>query len=531
MMNILRKKEAEANEAEAKEAEAKEAETQETEAEKKKKKETDETLRTLDIYGVKSFMEAKSRSARIFWLVLLILCTAAFIQQLYKTISNYINSPIVSTYTITTVPAMDFPIVYICPTAFISSLYLNKTPSAEKDAISLKEEMGVLWDYTDFLATGNLTAPSPKLPDDPLAHVDPSALKTMRPKTRRYNQTGPLLENDQNAEEFFKKATVELDWHNRQCEFREFMFEQFPTCRNITKEVLDPDYGKCYVVDVNPRQQYVQSQALVLYFNVQSRWYPKSPALTPLFNGVRLSIMRNYSVDRSGESIILAPGSYYRIDLSAQHQVFDSFQHPYPQKCVKSKAYPKFEIYNASYTQKSCQYDCAARAIKKACNCLPPIDSRVYMDGVLNTTDGFCKVKHIECIRSLSQSDSIRKDLQSCRDQCVRPCEDWRYAMRSTALDLYQYGLPGAPIQDLMILLVSFSQMEYTEFKQDSSKTPDQMIADIGGEAGLWIGAGMLTLIQMPLFFATMCGGCCKKNAKKLKAKRKGDGESGNAKE
>jgi len=204
MLNILRKKN---EEAEAKEAEAKAQQAEAKETEEKKKK-SDETLRSLDIYGLKSFMEAKSRSARIFWLVLLILCTGIFIQQLYKTISNYVNSPIVSTYTITTVQAMDFPVVYICPTAFANSVYLNKTPSAEKDALALKEEMGIVWDYADFLATGNLTGPVPQPSDDPLAHVDPSALKQMRPKSRRFNQTGPLLESEENAEEFFKNAIL-----------------------------------------------------------------------------------------------------------------------------------------------------------------------------------------------------------------------------------------------------------------------------------------------------------------------------------
>lgn len=502
---------------------------QQQEEEEKKKKRADETMRTLDIYGVKSFMEARSKSARMFWLVLLILCTTIFIWQLYKTISNYINSPIVSTYTITTVPSMEFPIVYICPTSLISSLYLNKTPSAEQDAIALKEEMGILWDYTDFLASGNLTGPLPQQSNSPTDHVDPSALKTMRRKSHRFNQTGPPIESDKDAQEFFKNATVPLGEHVRYCEFRVFMSEKLQ-CANITREVLDPEFGKCYIIDVGTRQQTVQSQAMVLTYNVRSQWYPKSAALSPLFNGVHLSVQRKYNVDKSGESIILAPGTYYRVDLSAQHQIFKSFEHPYPQVCLSNDSLPNFEIYNVSYTQQSCQYDCAARMMKKACNCLPPVDSSLYADGVLNSTDGFCKLKHVQCIRNITEKQSFIDELKSCRDTCQRPCDDWRYSIRATSMDLYKYGFEtGIPVHDLIFILVSFSQMEYTEFKQDNSKTPDQMIADLGGEAGLWLGAGMLTLIQLPLFFITVCGGCCKKRAKSWR-RRKADGESEEAK-
>lgn len=259
---------------------------------------------------------------------------------------------------------------------------------------------------------------------------------------------------------------------------------------------------------------------MVLTFNVRSQWYPKSHALSPMFNGVYLSVKRKYNVDKSGESIMLAPGTYYRVDLSAQHQVFESFQHPYPQVCLDNRSLPKFEIYNVPYTQQSCLYDCAARATKRVCGCVPPIDSKLYAKEALESSR-FCKMKDVECIRGITQDSEATKGLQQCREQCQRPCEDWRYSIRATAMDLYKYGFDaGIPVHDLIFILVSFSQMEYTEFKQDNSKTPDQMIADIGGEAGLWLGAGMLTIIQMPLFLVAVCGGCCKRRAKKRALKK-----------
>lgn len=140
--------------------EQKNNETQEDEA-KRKKKEVDETIRTIEIAGVKSYMQAQSKGAKIFWLTLLLASSCIFIWQLYKTISNYIDSPIVSTYTITTVPEMIFPIIYLCPTTLAQSDYLNRTPSAERDALELKEDMGVVWDYVKFLSGGNLTEPFP----------------------------------------------------------------------------------------------------------------------------------------------------------------------------------------------------------------------------------------------------------------------------------------------------------------------------------------------------------------------------------
>lgn len=48
----------------------------------------------------------------------------------------------------------------------------------------------------------------------------------------------------------------------------------------------------------------------------------------------------------------------------------------------------------------------------------------------------------------------------------------------------------------------------------------DDLVANLGGQIGLWLGGSMLTLIQIPLFLFAFCGISCFQSTKKVAVKR-----------
>ena len=81
---------------------------------------------------------------------------------------------------------------------------------------------------------------------------------------------------------------------------------------------------------------------------------------------------------------------------------------------------------------------------------------------------------------------------------CQRPCETTEYEYQVTTLDYpvlnsNQYGERG----HLISMYVYFKKMEYTLIEQAPAKSPMDLLADIGGQLGLCLGASILTMCEI----------------------------------
>jgi len=223
--------------------------------------------------------------------------------------------------------------------------------------------------------------------------------------------------------------------------------------------------------------------------------------------------------------------------MAAQKQMF-MHQPNQGQPCVKTKdSVPDndddddnaddapsfdFQVFDANYSQPSCKYDCVARELVAICNCVPPADKDLYKPEVFNQTDGFCRFKHLDCIKNNVHGNSTSTDrISQCRDQCNVPCKDWRYDVRTTSMSLYQAGFdPKQPVSDIIYVTVAYSHMEFSKYTQADSMEPDDLVANLGGQIGLWLGGSMMTLIQIPLFLVAFCGVSFMKRTQKVKGRR-----------
>lgn len=91
----------------------------------------DKTLKQFKIDGLEAFSASTTKVGKIFWVFMIVLATAILIYELYKTIDNYIQSPVVTTYSVQPMNEMDFPDVYICTTNFITQKFVKNQSEHE----------------------------------------------------------------------------------------------------------------------------------------------------------------------------------------------------------------------------------------------------------------------------------------------------------------------------------------------------------------------------------------------------------------
>lgn len=451
----------------------------------------DESIREVEISVLERFRQAGPKRLKTFWFILFLAGTAILLWQIYKTIDNYIYSPIISTYTITPMKRMDFPNIYVCPTSLTSAEFLNSTSIGEQEIVNLKEEMGAVWDYIDFLARSNLSNTySAENTIHGQSRIIPRGLKEMVvsrnvPQHSHHNLSEKHIFDPQTL---FVNGTIPMDKHIRYCEFRTFNYEKNIPCATLARQVFDPDYGRCFIVNVGTRQQEVQSQGLYLALNVQVETFPTNSSLTPIFTGFVISVQNEYNNIRSGtDRVFVSPPSYNRIDLAVQRQGFKSFNRPYKQKCTDPANF-EFQIFNVNYSDRYCTYDCVARALRVQCDCLPPIDRRLYKPTVLNQTQDFCMGMHLPCIRQkVHENPEVITEIDRCRDHCHISCNHLKYDIRTSSADFHPPAFEkGMPWHNLMYVIIAFSRTEYTQYTQDYSVTPDGFISKVGGEFNLW---------------------------------------------
>lgn len=120
--------------------------------------------------------------------------------------------------------------------------------------------------------------------------------------------------------------------------------------------------------------------------------------------------------------------------------------------------------------------------------------------------------RYTKCVHPLVDNNpDVRARVEHCKSRCYVPCQFTRYQMKLSDAPLHALGYKylldyyNTTIDNIIDVALAYPALDYTEFKQDLSKSFDELISDLGGQIGLWLGASMVTIIQLPFVLATMC--------------------------
>uniref|UniRef100_A0A915K5A3 Uncharacterized protein n=1 Tax=Romanomermis culicivorax TaxID=13658 RepID=A0A915K5A3_ROMCU len=425
----------------------------------------DKSLSFLDIEAVGKILNARNLCSLIFYIILFVLFTTFMIYEIYMTINNYLTSPISTSYKIVSKDTARLPQILLCHSNVVTRSFLNTNSSDFRKAENLRNL------YFGENERFSVTV------DDHLTAKD--------------------------MQNLYQEMALSTSVFYLVCQMRTDAFHMIP-CKNITKEVFDPNYGRCHIVDVGEMEQQTPAQGLLLILNIKGSEYPNETgsAITPTYHGLNVGFGQIIDPTNMNEFVLVRPGQYVRINLYESRLNFISVDSSYFQQLCSSTDDINFDFLAANYSSKACRLECRLKTIADACNCTLPYDSVYFKDGVLDKHP-FCSPKRMtECGR---KSIARNKDeLSRCSAKCQMACTAKRYSYSVSGMPLHAAGFPFMPdnettLNDLIYMQIAYPQLEYTLFDQSPSMQLDDVVSNVGGQVGLWLGLSMMAIIQVPL--------------------------------
>jgi len=162
-----------------------------------------------------------------------------------------------------------------------------------------------------------------------------------------------------------------------------------------------------------------------------------------------------------------------------------------------------YQIFKANYSRTTCQMDCLYQSHRNNCQCLMLVDRSQFKEEVLKTTP-FCTPKQFtECIGSLPDNDAVQASVKECLAHCYSPCDSYRYDMRASYAKMHEPAYsrfqlpPNVTTKQLIDLRIAFSRLEYAELIQQPLASFADLVANMGGQINLWMGASLISLFEM----------------------------------
>uniref|UniRef100_A0A5S6QUV3 Uncharacterized protein n=1 Tax=Trichuris muris TaxID=70415 RepID=A0A5S6QUV3_TRIMR len=470
----------------------------------------DNSFKELNLSGIQEYSKSNTRYGKLFWIVLIIIALAGSCYEVYKIVYNYYNCPIVTEWSVKATRALEFPQVEICLPTSIGRKVIEENPLAVSVAMAMKEKLL----YTDLgkispsrakrsLAVGAGVVNEWSMLDNVADMLSPDFGRWKRNSLPDKNETliedlspGIIYQHFMNLS--FTVEDVFLD-----CVFRDTMLRQLK-CRDVVTEVLNPNWGKCFLVSVGERKQHVPGQGLVLVLNAQNHNYPSIKGLIPKVEGLILSIHHDYT-PYSFNYFNVPTAMYTRIGLQAEyHEYLDVNSGPKAQPCI-SEDEKNFTVLNVNYTVAGCQMDCFQTLTLRECDCIVMQDTRLVLPVAMQKAR-FCSKNDItECVSNkIINSNDTQAEFEECCEKCHTACSTWHYNVQASSMGLHapSFGFLSTynlSLESLVYLQVAHTSLEYKTVNQEWATEIDSLIADFGGQVGLWIGGNLITFVQIPI--------------------------------
>jgi len=227
---------------------------------------------------------------------------------------------------------------------------------------------------------------------------------------------------------------------------------------------------------------------------------------------------------------LMSPGTYYKADLRRKKEVRN-------QAKIKSCDPTLGDNTYGAYNEGSCALECKDKALHDKCGCVnvvPPMNKGKYRSCTLE--------EWVKCGLSTykewhSNYTDVDKSTNFC--PCSTACEEIRYEAQissSSVSPAFAKGLFQGPVQNIisnpefgysnkqhnilynstedilanvMVLEVLFTSMRTSEIREIITYDVSNLLGDIGGVLGLFLGASLFTILEFFQFVAFSIGKYC----------------------
>ena len=444
----------------------------------KEKSPVQEQIESLSIHGLSKIASAKSKCARITWLVMFISAATSLGFAAFDSFMNYFQFDTFSHTSIRQNSQLALPGITFCHTNF----YSPKAYNNEEPPVPQKLPENCSFNDSRYFANENnwkIFQLGCKM-----------FIGTFKSKTSGMGSEIP---------QYFQFPTgFEITPHTLPC---------ITLNRNLT--LVQQSEGEKYGLHMIMYNE---------YYNVPFSSYSDEP-LRDSRNGILVMMHDQRQLVPIGDGIVIPPGYHTRISVS--RNVLKRLPDPYPSKCTNDWSSPG-SIYPGKNTLHMCYASCGIKQLYKICPGVIP-EMKVFMKAPeFPVQANISNSSFWKCIEiNLSRLDFLQCD---CRKQCNEETyttvtnrspwpQNWQAPSFLKLINrIEEKNNSGLSTNNIRERLIKVS-IYYENFREHiSEERPlysfSTITGDLGGQMGLFMGASLLSLAEIIALFAT----CFKKH-------------------
>ncbi|XP_006213642.1 acid-sensing ion channel 5 [Vicugna pacos] len=416
-------------------------------------------------HGVHNIVRNRSRIRKVVWLAVVLGSVLLLVWQIYGRLINYFSWPTTTSVEVQYVENIEFPAVTFC------NLNRFQTEAATKFGIIF-----FLW------------------------HIVSKVLHLQEVST---NSTGSkeaidFLTSHQNFSitEFVKKkgfylnrsTLLECDFFGKPCGPEDFVH-------------VFTEYGNCFTFNHGDNLQAkgkvgVSGRGLSLLFNVNQEEFTDDPTLGFVDAGIVFAIHSPVKVPQLDSLGLLSPvGTHARVTIRQVKTVHQEY--PW------GECNPHIQLQNfRTYSTCGCLKECKARHIEQLCGCVPfllpgngvecdlqkfyncvsPVLDHIEVKGLCTkgTHNSSCPVPCEETEYPATVSYSMFPSHQALKHLSKKLNRSWDYVR-----------------ENLVNIEINYGDLNYKITQQQKAVSVSELLADVGGQLGLFCGASVITIIEI----------------------------------
>ncbi|XP_019389886.1 PREDICTED: acid-sensing ion channel 5 [Crocodylus porosus] len=439
-----------------------------------KKKYNYEFAISTSFHGVQNIVRTPSKMRKVVWMLVVLGSLAIVTWQIYNRFIYYLSWPTTTSVVVQYVENIEFPAVTFCN--------LNRF---QIQAVANLNIIYFLWS----IVSGVLRAFAL---DDKLSPDLNDFLNG--------NQNFSIKEFTRNNGFFLNNSTLlKCDFFGKPCYPEDF-------------EHVFTEYGNCFTfnhIDIPAKRRVsISGRGLSLIFDIKQALFTDDPSLGFIDAGIIYVIHSPKEPPRfDGLGLSTPVGMHAHVAIRQLKTVIQEY--PW------GECNPNIKLqYHNIYSTYGCVQECKAHYIQDWCGCLP-----FMLPG--NGTE--CDLlKSYKCVSPALYNIDI---LGLCtvgahNSTCPVPCEETDYPYTVTyssfaserALKFLSTKLKKSPDyirQNLVHIDINYQDLNYKITQQQKALTVGELLAEVGGQLGLFCGASMITIIELVEYiFTNFCWMC-----------------------
>lgn len=163
------------------------------------------------------------------------------------------------------------------------------------------------------------------------------------------------------------------------------------------------------------------------------------------------------------------------------------------------------------YSKSACLYECRIQDILRVCRCLPIGWNITNLDGSRWCEPPDLQQCYLPNYVKSHDSTAMEKRIRKCVDRCPPPCKMWSFTHETSVRPF---------IQGVIRIRIYFDDISYQTVSIVSLLTPEGILGAIGGVAGFWFQASLLSIIHLFVWSVEMLQVCFIAMLTKFKTKK-----------